>query len=75
LGRPLQLVVFLRQAAQALHRGEHVRLLRRERITELLQPGQIAVHSRQDDRERHQRLHAGVPGFGFQGFHQRIAGQ
>jgi hypothetical protein len=75
LGRRLQLVVSLRQAAKALHRGEHVRLLRRERITELLQPGQIAVHGRQDDRERHQGFHAGVPRFSFQGLHQRVAGQ
>jgi hypothetical protein len=39
LGGRLQLIVRLRQAAKALHRGEHVRLLRSERITELLQPG------------------------------------
>jgi hypothetical protein len=36
LWRRLQFVVRLRQAAKALHRGKHVRLLRRERITELL---------------------------------------
>jgi hypothetical protein len=35
-GRRLQLVVCLRQAAKALHCGKQVRLLRRERITELL---------------------------------------
>ena len=75
LGRRLQLVVRLRQAAKTLHCGEHVRLLRRERITKLLQPGQIAVHGCQDDRERHQGFHARVPRLGFQCLRQRVAGQ
>jgi hypothetical protein len=75
LRRRLQLVVGLCQAAKALHGGEYVRLLCCEGITQLLQPGQIAVQRRQDDRERHQGLHARVPRLGFQGLHQCVAGQ
>ena len=76
LGRRLQFVVRLCQSAKALHSGEHVGLLRRKRITELLQPRQIAVQGRQHDgKEGLQRLHARIPRLGLQGLHQRVAGQ
>jgi hypothetical protein len=71
----LQIVVLLRQGAQPLHRSKYVGLLVRERISELLQPGQIAVQGCQYRRNRYQRLHAGIPWFGFQGLAQGIAGQ
>ena len=74
-GDHFKFVVRLCQAAKALHRGKHVRLLHRKRITELLQPGQIAVHRRQDDRERHQGFHARIPWLGCQCLDQRVAGQ
>jgi hypothetical protein len=71
----LQLAVRLCLAAKALHRGEHIGLLVRERIAELLQPGQIVVHDRQHSWKRHQGLNARIPWLSFQRLHQSVAGQ
>jgi hypothetical protein len=49
----LQIAARLCLPAQSLHGCEYVRLLRRKRIPELLQPGKVAVQGGQYDWERH----------------------
>jgi hypothetical protein len=69
----LQLLIGLCLVAKSLYRCENVSLLRRKGVAELLQPGQIAVHRRQYDRNRYQRLHNRIPWFGFEGLRQGFA--
>jgi hypothetical protein len=75
LRRRLQLVVLLREATKSLDRSKHVSLLRRKRVTKLLQPCQVGVHGRQYYWKRHQGLHTCIPLLGFQRLGQCVAGE
>ncbi|MNM99240.1 hypothetical protein D3C81_1117930 [compost metagenome] len=57
----LQVAGRLCLVTQALHRAHDILGLRQERITQSLHPHRVLAQGRQQLREGHQRLHAGVP--------------
>ena len=68
----LQIALGGRLRPKRLCRRHHVRLLREERVAELLRPVELLAHHREHLRERRQRFHGRIPGFLLQRILERL---